>query len=119
MQVSLSSTIASMDIKPQHKEFDLKNDEFHTLQELGQGNGGSVMKVQHVATGTVMAKKVRLFQPCQLIARLPPAHTGLQIVLIDAKPSERKKILLELQIMHDCDSPYMSVLSLTSPPLRD
>ncbi|KAJ7270537.1 Pkinase-domain-containing protein [Mycena rebaudengoi] len=86
MQVSLSSTIASMDIKPQHKEFDLKNDEFHTLQELGQGNGGSVMKVQHVATGTVMAKK---------------------IVLIDAKPSERKKILLELQIMHDCDSPYI------------
>jgi serine/threonine protein kinase len=30
-----------------------------------------------------------------------------QIVLIDAKPAERKKILLELQIMHDCDSPYI------------
>ncbi|KAJ7257537.1 kinase-like domain-containing protein [Mycena haematopus] len=44
------------------------------------------MKVQHVPTGTVMAKK---------------------IVLIDAKPAERKKILLELQIMHDCDSPYI------------
>ncbi|KAJ6468926.1 ste7-like protein [Mycena sanguinolenta] len=83
-QPSLSSTIASMDPKPQY--FDLKNDDFNILQELGQGNGGSVMKVQHVPTGTVMAKK---------------------IVLIDAKPAERKKILLELQIMHDCDSPYI------------
>ncbi|KAJ6596345.1 Pkinase-domain-containing protein [Mycena vulgaris] len=86
MQVSLSSKIASLDPKPQYKEFDLKNDDFNILQELGQGNGGSVMKVQHVPTGTIMAKKV---------------------VLIDAKPAERKKILLELQIMHDCDSPYI------------
>ncbi|KAJ7089099.1 Pkinase-domain-containing protein [Mycena epipterygia] len=86
MQSSLSSKIASLDPKPQYKEFDLKNDDFTNLQELGQGNGGSVMKVQHVPTGTIMAKK---------------------IVLIDAKPAERKKILLELQIMHDCDSPYI------------
>ncbi|KAJ7017044.1 Pkinase-domain-containing protein [Mycena alexandri] len=85
-QASLSSTIASLDPKPQYKEFDLQNDDFTNLQELGQGNGGSVMKVQHVPTGTIMAKK---------------------IVLIDAKPAERKKILLELQIMHDCDSPYI------------
>ncbi|KAJ7110729.1 Pkinase-domain-containing protein [Mycena crocata] len=85
-QASLSSTIASLDPKPQYKEFDLKNDDFNNLEELGQGNGGSVMKVQHVPTGTVMAKK---------------------IVLIDAKPAERKKILLELQIMNDCDSPFI------------
>ena len=31
----------------------------------------------------------------------------LQIVLIDAKPSVRKQILRELQIMHDCNSPYI------------
>ncbi|KAJ7446378.1 Pkinase-domain-containing protein [Mycena latifolia] len=86
MQASLSSTIASLDQKPKYKVFDLKNDDFTIMQELGQGNGGSVMKVQHVPTGTVMAKK---------------------IVLIDAKPAERKKILLELQIMHDCESPYI------------
>ncbi|KAF8180010.1 kinase-like domain-containing protein [Mycena galopus ATCC 62051] len=88
LQPSLSSTIASLSLDPKrhYKEFDLKNDDFNVLQELGQGNGGSVMKVQHVPTGTVMAKK---------------------IVLIDAKPAERKKILLELQIMHDCDSPYI------------
>ncbi|KAJ7605977.1 Pkinase-domain-containing protein [Mycena polygramma] len=83
---SLSSTLASLDPKPEYKEFDLKNDDFNNLEELGQGNGGSVMKVQHVPTGTVMAKK---------------------IVLIDAKPAERKKILLELQIMHACASAYI------------
>ena len=31
----------------------------------------------------------------------------LQIVLIDAKPSVRKQILRELQIMHDCSSQYI------------
>lgn len=30
-----------------------------------------------------------------------------QIVLIDAKPSVRKQILRELQIMHDCNSQYI------------
>ncbi|KAF9264429.1 Pkinase-domain-containing protein [Marasmius fiardii PR-910] len=60
---------------------DLKN-----LEELGMGNGGSVMKVEHVPSGIVMAKK---------------------IVLIDAKPSVRKQILRELHIMHTCDSPYI------------
>ena len=57
-QPTISSTIASLDPKPQYKEFDLKNDDFNVLQELGQGNGGSMMRVQHVPTGTVMAKKV-------------------------------------------------------------
>jgi mitogen-activated protein kinase kinase len=59
IQTSLSSKIAALDQKPQFKEFDLQNDDFTSLQELGQGNGGSVMKVQHVPTGTIMAKKVR------------------------------------------------------------
>ncbi|KAF7332645.1 STE/STE7/MEK1 protein kinase [Mycena kentingensis (nom. inval.)] len=87
ISVSLSSTIAALDAKnTKPREFDLKNDDFTNLEELGCGNGGSVMKVQHVRSGTIMAKKV---------------------VLIDAKPAERKKILLELQIMHDCDSPYI------------
>ncbi len=30
-----------------------------------------------------------------------------QLVLIDAKPSVRKQILRELQIMHDCASPWI------------
>ncbi|KAF7299899.1 STE/STE7/MEK1 protein kinase [Mycena chlorophos] len=84
---SLSSTLAALDARNTKKrEFDLKNDDFTSLAELGSGNGGCVMKVQHVRTGTIMAKKV---------------------VLIDAKPAERKKILLELQIMHDCDSSFI------------
>ncbi|KAJ3967208.1 kinase-like domain-containing protein [Lentinula raphanica] len=50
------------------------------------GNGGSVMKVQHLPSGVIMAKK---------------------IVLIDAKPSVRKQILRELHIMHACSSPFI------------
>ncbi|CAK5274418.1 unnamed protein product [Mycena citricolor] len=84
-KATLTSRLETL-AKDSNPGFDVKNDEFTTLQELGSGNGGSVLKVQHVKTGTVMAKKV---------------------VLIDAKPAERKKILLELQIMHDCDSPYI------------
>src|ERR1700678_3849032 len=53
---ALSTTLASMvEIK-----FDLKNEDIKDLQELGQGNGGSVKKVEHVPTKTIMAKKVRV-----------------------------------------------------------
>lgn len=38
--------------------FEVRNEDLRTLMELGQGNGGSVMKVEHVPTGTIMAKKV-------------------------------------------------------------
>lgn len=79
---SLSSTLAKLDLTA----VDLKSVDLRQLEELGQGNGGSVVKVEHVPTGTVMAKK---------------------IVLVDAKPSIKKQILRELQIMHDCDSPYI------------
>jgi len=40
---------------------DLKNDDLKDIQELGQGNGGSVKKVEHSPTGTIMAKKVCVF----------------------------------------------------------
>ncbi|KAJ7600933.1 kinase-like domain-containing protein [Mycena floridula] len=83
--MSLTSTLRNLDIQSERK-FDLKNEDLKNLQELGQGNGGSVMKVEHVPSGTIMAKK---------------------IVLIDAKPAVRKQILRELQIMHNCDSPYI------------
>lgn len=83
---TLSTTLAKMDIDSENKYSDLRNEDLKDIQELGQGNGGSVKKVEHVPTGTIMAKK---------------------IVLIDAKPSVRKQILRELQIMHDCDSQYI------------
>ncbi|KAG5338935.1 hypothetical protein C0989_005569 [Termitomyces sp. Mn162] len=82
---TLSNTLANLDMNAEHK-FDLRNEDLKDLQELGQGNGGSVKKVEHVPTGTIMAKK---------------------IVLIDAKPSVRKQILRELQIMHDCKSKHI------------
>lgn len=37
---------------------DLKGDDLEVLKDLGHGNGGSVSKVRHLATGTVMARKV-------------------------------------------------------------
>ncbi|KAF8625868.1 hypothetical protein AX15_005162 [Amanita polypyramis BW_CC] len=84
IQASLSNTLARLDIKGSGARFDFKNEDLKSLQELGHGNGGSVVKVEHVPTGTIMAKK---------------------IVLIDAKPSVRKQILRELQIIHECNSP--------------
>ena len=119
---------------------DLKNEDLKDIQELGQGNGGSVKKVEHTPTGTIMAKKVCVFPssprtlpfyprltqtphlylgsqpiyetryPCHYLVfriQIARARTETQIVLIDAKPSVRKQILRELQIMHDCNSPYI------------
>ncbi|KAK0202109.1 ste7-like protein [Desarmillaria ectypa] len=82
---TLSNTLANLDMNAEIK-FDLRNEDLKDLQELGQGNGGSVKKVEHVPTSTIMAKK---------------------IVLIDAKPSVRKQILRELQIMHNCNSKFI------------
>lgn len=83
---TLSSTLANLDLNSENKYHDLRNEDLKDLHELGQGNGGSVKMVEHVPTSTIMAKK---------------------IVLIDAKPSVRKQILRELQIMHDCNSSYI------------
>lgn len=56
---ALSHTLASLDMNTE-KKFELKNnDDLRDMHELGQGNGGSVKKVEHVPTGTIMAKKVR------------------------------------------------------------
>jgi mitogen-activated protein kinase kinase len=88
------------------KSFDLRNEDLKDLHELGQGNGGSVKKVEHMPTGTFMAKKVRLStRYCSL--SVLQTFSFFQIVLIDAKPSVRKQILRELQIMHDCHSKYI------------
>jgi mitogen-activated protein kinase kinase len=54
----LSNALANLDMNAEIK-FDLKAEDLKDLQELGQGNGGSVKKVEHLPTGTIMAKKVR------------------------------------------------------------
>lgn len=55
----LSNTLANLDMNAETR-FDLRNEDLKDLQELGQGNGGSVKKVEHVPSGTMMAKKVHI-----------------------------------------------------------
>lgn len=56
---TLSTTLANLDLNSENKYHDLRTEDLKDLQELGQGNGGSVKKVEHVPTSTIMAKKVR------------------------------------------------------------
>lgn len=65
---------------------DLRAEDLCDQQELGHGNSGTVTKVEHLPTKTVMAKKV---------------------IHIEASPAVRKQILRELQILRDCSSPYI------------
>lgn len=48
---------AQLEIGIEYK-LDLKREDLEVLKELGAGNGGTVSKVRHIATGTVMARKV-------------------------------------------------------------
>lgn len=48
---------AQLEIGIEYK-LDLKQEDLEVLKELGSGNGGTVSKVRHVLTGTVMARKV-------------------------------------------------------------
>ncbi|GAA6038810.1 hypothetical protein JCM8097_002906 [Rhodosporidiobolus ruineniae] len=67
-------------------KLDLRNEDVQVLNELGCGNGGTVSRALHVPTKAVMAKKV---------------------VHIATSDVTRKQILRELQIMHDCASPFI------------
>ena len=40
-------------------KLDLRPEDLEILKELGSGNGGTVSKVKHITTGTIMARKVR------------------------------------------------------------
>jgi hypothetical protein len=67
-------------------KLDLRPEDLEILKELGSGNGGTVSKVKHLTTGTVMARKV---------------------IHVEAKREIRKRIVRELQIMHGCHSDYI------------
>jgi hypothetical protein len=45
-------------------KLDLKPEDLEIVKELGHGNGGTVSKVKHLTTGTVMARKVRRLFSC-------------------------------------------------------
>ncbi|KHN96394.1 MAP kinase kinase EMK1 [Metarhizium album ARSEF 1941] len=67
-------------------KLDLRPQDLEIIKELGSGNGGTVSKVKHLSTGTVMARKV---------------------IHVEAKKEMRKRIVRELQIMHGCHSDYI------------
>lgn len=54
---NLMERSAQLEIGIEYK-LDLKREDLEVLKELGYGNGGTVSKVKHIATGTVMARKV-------------------------------------------------------------
>ena len=66
--------------------FDLKSEDLEMIKDIGSGNGGTVSKVRHTGWNSVMARK---------------------IIHVEAKKEVRKRIVRELQIMHECNSPYI------------
>ncbi|KAG4306526.1 hypothetical protein PORY_000514 [Pneumocystis oryctolagi] len=83
-----NSLLEQLEILEVGVEFKLNlcQEDLKILGDIGAGNSGTVTKVLHLPTKTIMAKK---------------------IIHIEAKPAVRKQIHRELQIMHDCDSPYI------------
>ena len=69
----LSQKLANMDMNAETR-YDLRNEDLKELQELGQGNGGSVKKVMHIPSGKTMAKKVST--SCH-----PPFLVAMDVVL--------------------------------------
>ena len=88
-------------------KLDLRSEDLVVLKELGAGNGGTVSKVMHAGTKVIMARKVCLwvFPGCNSTADAD--NSSLQIIRVDAKENVRKQILRELQVGHDCSSPYV------------
>jgi mitogen-activated protein kinase kinase len=52
---------AQLEIGIEYK-LDLKREDLLVLKDLGHGNGGTVSKVKHLATGTIMARKVSFME---------------------------------------------------------
>ncbi|RTG86978.1 mitogen-activated protein kinase kinase 1 [Schistosoma bovis] len=65
---------------------ELHPEDFEKLNELGKGNGGVVSRVRHTTTGLIMAKKN---------------------IHLEIKPIVKTQIIRELQVLHDCNSPYI------------
>ncbi|KAK4540158.1 hypothetical protein LTR36_009744 [Oleoguttula mirabilis] len=65
---------------------DWRTEDLEVIKDLGAGNGGTVSKVRHTGWNIVMARK---------------------IIHVEAKKEVRKRIVRELQIMHECNSPYI------------
>lgn len=64
----------------------LNPDDFETISRLGSGNGGFVTKVKHIPSNQVLARKV---------------------IRLEVNAAERNRILQELEVLKDCNSPYI------------
>uniref|UniRef100_A0A8C5R514 Dual specificity mitogen-activated protein kinase kinase 1 n=1 Tax=Leptobrachium leishanense TaxID=445787 RepID=A0A8C5R514_9ANUR len=65
---------------------ELKDDDFEKVSELGAGNGGVVFKVSYRPSSLIMARK---------------------LIHLEIKPAIRNQIIRELQVLHECNSPYI------------
>ncbi|XP_037040686.1 dual specificity mitogen-activated protein kinase kinase dSOR1 [Bradysia coprophila] len=65
---------------------ELRDEDLEKLGELGSGNGGVVMKVRHIPTKWIMARK---------------------LIHLEVKPAIKKQILRELKVLHECNFPHI------------
>jgi len=65
---------------------ELCDEDLEKLGELGSGNGGVVMKVRHIPTQLIMARK---------------------LIHLEVKPATKKQIILELKVLHECNFPHI------------
>lgn len=65
---------------------ELSSDDFEKIAELGAGNGGVVWSVRHKSSTVTMARK---------------------LIHLEIKLAVRNQIIRELQVLHDCNSPYI------------
>lgn len=105
---TLSNTLASLDMNAEIK-LDLKDDDLKDLQELGQGNGGSVKKVEHIPTKTIMAKKV-----CFLYSVHLPTHFSKRSYSLTQNPQFENKFSENCK---SCMTAIQNTLSLSMEPI--
>ena len=95
---ALAQKLKELDINTQQRERlemfltqkqqvgELTPDDFDKLGELGAGNGGVVLKVRHIPSSLIMARK---------------------LIHLEIKPAVRIQIIRELKVLHECNSPFI------------
>lgn len=86
-------------------ELDLRSEDLEFRKELGAGNGGTVNLVLHIPTDKLMARKASDQRYLSCLTGLEANKT--QIIHVEAQKEVRKRIVRELQIMHECKSAYI------------
>ncbi|KAJ3119123.1 MAP kinase kinase (MEK) [Phlyctochytrium bullatum] len=103
-------TTVDLSLPPQFSE--IQSEDIEIISELGAGNGGTVNKVLHKPTNTIMARKVCVFWGGSVSGGLDGEeefanHTPVQIIHVETRKTVQKQILRELQILKSCNSPYI------------